>query len=97
MVAEAGAGGREMYPLEDPVTVADFHASGGTRLDAMERRCLDCVGSKSAVRNCSSVCCELHPFRLHENPNRKMSPEQSAIRAELLKANIARNKNRDVD
>jgi hypothetical protein len=77
-----------MYPLEDSVKVADFHGSGGTRLDAIERRCLDCVGSKSAVRKCSSVCCELHPFRLHANPNRTMTAEQAKLAAERLRANV---------
>jgi hypothetical protein len=86
-----------MYPLEDGMTVAEFHEHGGTRIDAIVRRCLDCSGySKSEVRDCRHVTCHLHPFRLGKNPNRKLSPEQSAIAAARLKANITRKKRRDV-
>lgn len=96
MIAQLG--NIPIHPLEDAVTAAEFHENGGTRIDAIVRRCLDCSGySKSEVRDCSHHDCPLHPFREGKNPNRKMSPEQSAIRAELLKANIARRKNRDVD
>ena len=95
MIAQLGD--RPLHPLEDAVTAAEFHKKGGTGLKAIKRRCLDCSGySKSEVRDCSNRDCPLHPFREGRNPNRKMRPEQSAIRAELLKANLARKKNRDV-
>ena len=87
MIAQAGA--RRMYPLEDATTVAAFFANDGTRLQAIKRRCLDCSGgSKKEVRGCRVRDCDLHPFRLGKNPNRALSPEQRAIAAARLKANI---------
>jgi hypothetical protein len=35
----------KMHPLEDDMTVAEFHENGGTPLKAVERRCLDCSGT----------------------------------------------------
>jgi hypothetical protein len=90
MLAEAGD--RKMYPLEDVLTVAKFYEDG-TALKAIRRRCLDCSGGcKSEVRDCRDVTCELHPFRLGTNPNRKMSEEQRALAAARLKASIAKGK-----
>jgi hypothetical protein len=92
MIVEAG--NHEMYPLEDGTTVDEFYAHGGTVLKAIKRRCLDCSGySKSEVRDCRHGTCDLHHFRLGKNPNRKMSPEQAAIAAARLKANIAHKEN----
>jgi hypothetical protein len=96
MIAEAGipneAGIHEMYPVEDGMKVADFYATG-TPLKAIRRRCLDFSGGcKSEVRDCWDVACALHPFRLGENPNRKMSEERRALAAACLKANIERGK-----
>jgi hypothetical protein len=89
MLAEAAD--LEMYPLEDGMTVAEFLENGGTPLKAIRRRCIDCsVGSKAEVRDCRHITCDLHPFRFGKNPNRKMSPEQRAIAAARLKANIRR-------
>lgn len=94
----AQVGGQLMYPLEDPTKVADFHKNGGTRLDAMRHRCIDCSGgSMSKVRDCRHVSCHLHPFRLRENPNRKMSPEQRKIAAARLRANLERKKRKRGD
>ena len=95
MIAELG--NCQMYPLEDGMAAAKFYERGGTVLKAIKRYCLDCSGGcKSEVRDCTRTTCDLHPNRHGKNPNRKMRPEQSAIRAELLKANIARKKNCDV-
>jgi hypothetical protein len=95
MLAQAGE--QLMYPVEDQTKVADFHTNGGTRVDAVVCCCLDCSGgSKSEVRHCRHVTCDLHPFRLGKNPNRTMSSEQSTIAAARLKANVTRKKNRDV-
>ena len=86
MLAELGE--HRVYPLEDAKTAADFQRDA-TRIRAIQRRCLDCSGgSKAEVRNCQRVECDLHPFRLGNNPNRKMSAEQREIAAARLKANI---------
>lgn len=78
-----------MFLIEDGMTVAEFIKDGGTPLKAIKRRCLDCSGgSKAEVRNCKRVGCDLHPYRLGSNPNRKMSAEQREIAAARLKANI---------
>jgi hypothetical protein len=83
----------KVYPKEDKITWAEFFENGGTRLDAIERKCLDCSGgSKSEVRNCWDVTCGLHPFRLGHNPNRAMGPEQREAAAARLKANVERAK-----
>jgi hypothetical protein len=85
----------EVYPEEDKKTWAEFFENSGTRLDAIESKCLDCSGgSKSKVRNCWDVTCGLYNFRLGHNPNRAMSPEQRQIAAARLKANIERGKSR---
>jgi hypothetical protein len=85
MLAEVG--NRGMFPLEKPMTVAEFHSNGGTPLKAIKRLCLDCSGhSKAAVRTCQFAACELHPYRNGKNPNRRMGPEQRAIASERLKA-----------
>ena len=95
MIAQLGD--RPIHPLEDATTAAEFHEDGGTGLKAIKRRCLDCSGySKSEVRDCRRVTCDLHPFRSGKNPNRAASPEQREIKAARLKANITRKKNRDV-
>jgi hypothetical protein len=86
MIAELS--GRLVYPLEDKRTATDFHG-GSTSLKAIKRYCLDCSGgSKAEARNCQQVGCDLHPYRLGNNPNRKMSAEQREIAAARLKANI---------
>jgi hypothetical protein len=91
MLAEAGD--CQMYPLEDPMTAAQFHENGGTPLKAIKRRCLDCSGySKADVRNCFDAACALYPFRQRRNPNRRMNPEQRKAAAARLKANIERGK-----
>lgn len=89
----AEAGNRKMYPLEDNLTVAEFYRHGGTLLKAIKRYCLDCSGGcKSEVRDCQHIICDLHPFRLGKNPNRRMSGKQRTIAAARLKANIARKR-----
>jgi hypothetical protein len=91
MLSEAGE--RQMYPLEDGLTVAEFFEGGGTVLRAIRLYCFDCSGgSKSEVRNCQHVTCELHPFRFGRNPNRKLKPEQRRIAAARLRANVERGK-----
>ena len=84
----AEVGEHRVYPLEEAKTAADFQRDA-TRIKAIQRRCLDCSGgSKAEVRNCERVRCDLHPYRLGNNPNRKMSAEQREIAAARLKANI---------
>lgn len=81
-------GEHRVYPLEDAKTAADFHRVA-TRIKAIQRRCLDCSGgSKAEVRHCERFGCDLHPYRLGNNPNRKMSAGEREIAAARLKANI---------
>jgi hypothetical protein len=95
MLAEASH--LRMYPLESETTVGDFHENGGTRVKAIKRYCLDCSGnSRADVRKCQRVACELYPFRLGKNPNRKMGPEQRAIAAARLGTNVRRGKNGNI-
>lgn len=83
----------EMYPWETKIAVAKFFEDGGTRLDAIRRRCLDCQGNSQAeVRKCRDADCALHPYRMHENPNRKLGAEQREKAAARLKANISRRR-----
>jgi hypothetical protein len=85
------AGDALMHPVEDGTTVTEFQEKGGTRLKAIKRRCLDCSGgSKSEVRDCQHLACDLHNFRLGKNPNRALSPEQREVAAARLKANVER-------
>lgn len=43
-----------------------------TSVKAIRRNCLKCQGGHpSLVRNCDSTDCDLFPFRLGRNPNRK--------------------------
>jgi len=87
----AKASDHKMYPLEDPMTVAEFHRNGGTPLKAIKRHCLDCSGrSKEAVRNCKYGACELHAYRHGKNPNRTAKREQREKFAARLKANVER-------
>jgi hypothetical protein len=80
----AETGDRQVHPPQDGATTR-----GATALKAIKSRCLDCSGgSKSELRNCQHVTCDLHPFRLGTNPNRKMKPEQRRIAAARLKANV---------
>jgi len=83
-----------IYPEEDLLTSAQLFGTSGSVLKAIARRCLDCSGgSKSEVRNCQRVDCDLHHLRLGRNPNRAPSTEQRKIKAARLKANIERAKN----
>jgi hypothetical protein len=94
MVAELGE--RQMYPLDMAKTAAGFE-SNVTRKKAVQRRCLDCsAGSKAEVRNCDRIACDLHPYRLGNNPNRKMSAEQRESAAARLNANIEGARRRKV-
>jgi hypothetical protein len=77
-----------MYPQESCTTVAEFHETRGTALGAIKRRCLDCSGySHAGVRECHYTACDLHPFRMGNNPNRKMNAEQRELAAQRLQAN----------
>lgn len=58
---------------------------------AIREFCLDCCGdSSAAVKECTSVNCSLHPFRLGRNPfrtKREMTEEQKeAAKIRLAKA-----------
>lgn len=65
---------------------------------AIREFCLDCCGdSVSAVRECPSVECALHPFRLGKNPyraKREMTDEQRE--AAKIRLSEARSKRKEV-
>ena len=68
-----------LHPSERRMSVGELHASVGAVLRAIRRRCIDCSGgSLAAVRTCKRVSCPLHPFRMGENPNIRLSPERKA-------------------
>jgi hypothetical protein len=77
-----------IYPEEAEALGNDWRI-----LKAIARRCLDCAGgSRSRVRNCHQVDCDLHHLRLGRNPNRVASPKQREIKAARLKANVERSR-----
>ena len=58
-------------------------------LKAIRQHCLDCCcGSAYEVKNCVIHDCELYPFRMGHNPNRKspLSDEQRKEVGEKLKS-----------
>ena len=58
-------------------------------LKAIRQHCLDCCcGSAYEVKNCTIHDCELYPFRMRHNPNRKssLSNEQRKEVGEKLKS-----------
>jgi len=86
-----------IYPEEDLLTAAELFGNCGSALKAIARRCLDCSGgSKSKVRNCQRVDCDLHHLRFGRNPNRAASPEQREIKAARLKANVERSRRKNL-
>ena len=64
-------------------------------LKAIRQHCLDCCcGSAYEVKNCVIHDCELYPFRMGHNPNRKssLSDEQRKEVGEKLKSSrLAKN------
>lgn len=56
---------------------------------AIKDFCIDCCGgSYSTVKNCPSVKCSLHPYRLGKNPfrqKREMTEEQRKAAADRLR------------
>jgi len=56
--------------------------------------CLECCGgSSNEVKLCVSKNCALYPFRFGKNPNIKLTDEQKAQKAEILKkARLAQGK-----
>ena len=64
-------------------------------LKAIRQHCLECCcGSAYEVKNCVIHDCELYPFRLGNNPNRKssLSDEQRKEVGEKLKSSRLANK-----
>ena len=64
-------------------------------LKAIRAKCLDCCcGSAYEVKNCVIHDCELYPFRMGHNPNRKisLSNEQRKEVGEKLKSSRLANK-----
>jgi len=47
---------------------------------SIRKFCIDCQGgSVKGVRECKSIECELHPYRMGKNPNRKGTGNSNAI------------------
>ena len=58
-----------MYPLEDTNKPPPSQMSN---LQRIRYRCVDCSGnSKMEVRECKFTDCDLYPFRMGRNPNRR--------------------------
>jgi hypothetical protein len=69
--AEHAGAATRLYPHERPMTLGAFAAEGMGTLAAIKRRCVDCSGG-SAIggKGCTSIGCDLWPFRTGHNPNR---------------------------
>lgn len=63
-------------------------------MKAIRAFCLECCGgSSNEVKLCVSKNCALYPFRFGKNPNIKLTDEQKAQKAEILKkARLAQGK-----
>ena len=77
----AALAGVETHPVEIP----EAHFAKGPRvLRAIRRRCIDCSGGTTlGAGACSTVGCDLHPFRRGKG-NRVLSDAQKAAMAERL-------------
>ena len=62
-----------LHPQERGITGREFHENGGTALQAIKLKCLDCSGNiPSEVRDCKFTSCGLQPLRFGKNPNRSI-------------------------
>lgn len=58
-----------------------------TPMRAIRAKCLECSNDNvNEVRECPITDCALYPFRFGHNPNIKLSDEEKARRAELVRA-----------
>jgi hypothetical protein len=54
-----------LHPAERGITGREFHDNGGTALQAIKLKCLDCSGyNRAEVKGCTFTSCALHPLRL---------------------------------
>lgn len=61
-----------------------------TPIKAIRAKCLDCCcGQYKEVELCPSADCPLYPYRFGKNPNIRLTDEQRAAKAVLLKKNTA--------
>ena len=80
-----------LHPQERGITGREFHENGGTALQAIKLKCLDCSGNiPSEVRDCKFTSCGLHPLRFGKNPNRVYSEDAKAALAERGRQALAR-------
>lgn len=55
-----------------------------TPIKAIRGKCLDCMGNHyKEIRECSSIRCELHPFRMGKRPTEDYYLKINAIQLEV--------------
>jgi hypothetical protein len=81
---------RVLHPAERGITGKEFHDNGGTALQAIKLKCLDCSGyNRAEVKGCTFTNCALHPLRLGK-ATRNYSDEVKAEMAERARAMAAK-------
>ena len=79
-----------LHPFETPMTAAEFEAGGSKRLQAIQRRCLDCSGyNRAEVKGCKFKDCTLWPYREGHNPARAGTGRREGIFSSLLRKSPA--------
>jgi len=74
-------GGQRLLVTSKPCTLFPYrHGEKRVPLKVLRQECLVCSGTPSAVAQCPSVDCNLHPYRLGKNPAYKLS-QQSDVSA----------------
>jgi hypothetical protein len=81
---------RVLHPAERGITGKEFHDNGGTALQAIKLKCLDCNGyNRAEVKGCTFTSCALHPLRLGK-AKRTYSDDVRAKLAEQARALAAK-------
>lgn len=79
-------GGGLIYNTGEPCPLFPYRfGRGRVPLKPIRRECLACNGGREGVRECPSVKCNLHPFRMGKNPNLKLSDAERKRRSEHMK------------
>ena len=79
-----------LHPAERGITGREFHDNGGTALQAIKLKCLDCNGyNRAEVKGCTFTSCALHPLRLGK-AKRTYSDDVRAKLAEQARALAAK-------
>ena len=58
-------------------------ADGVSQTKAIRQRCLDCAGSRDAVKACPETDCDLYPYRFGKNPRRSKTRPDSLAKPPL--------------